>query len=171
MRVSDDAQEIYDGLRRVKIQPDVVTYTHLLAVMERVGRAGEALRIFREGVGSGQLMNQRLDSLWERDISRLSYQLVRVAVDYALGEVLQRFREAQARGEWDDAEAEDLQLITGIDVPKEHEAQHTAQTRQDLALQVLEEYGIGASVDDDNPGVVRVRKEPLLRWLRKEGSR
>ena len=83
---STQALALYHEMGKTGAAPDIITYTNLIALLDRAGGASldDSERVFREGVKAGVLMNPRLDSMFERDVSTLSYQLVRAAVHYSL---------------------------------------------------------------------------------------
>lgn len=158
-----------------RIVPDIVTFTHVISILARHGRHADALVLFSEGCRRKVLMQAALDSLWERDLSRLSYQLVRAAVDFALGEIVADYaaqRKAAAGSK--EPNVYDLVLITGVDfggaarsgVGGKQRPLPSPETRQGLAHLVLRDKGGGGYF---TPGVVggelRVGKEQLRRWL------
>jgi pentatricopeptide repeat protein len=177
------------------IAPDIVTFTVLISLLEKHGRRGDALRLFADGCARGVLMQASLDSLWERDLSRLSYQLVRAAVDYALGEVVRDYNvQLKAAAGSKDPNVHDLVLITGVDsstssspplarggggggqppppppprqpLPLPSASVPSPETRQGLAHLVLREKGGGGYLAPRvAAGVLTVGKEQLRRWL------
>ncbi len=169
------------------IAPDIVTFTVLISLLERHGRRGDALRVFGEGCARGALMQASLDSLWDRDLSRLSYQLVRAAVDFALGEIVQDYTaQVKAAGGSKEPNVHDLVLVTGVDTtvvapprgaggggrpgPKPLPSVPSPETRQGLAHLVLREKGGGGYFTPKAAaGVLTVDKEQLRRWLQ-EGA-
>jgi hypothetical protein len=174
------------------IAPDIVTFTVLISLLERHARHADALRLFGEGCSRGVLMQASLDSLWDRDLSRLSYQLVRAAVDFALGEIVRDYAaQAKAAGGSKEPNVHDLVLVTGVDTTTVAAGSSrggggmgssggqqprqplpsvplvpSPETRQGLAHLVLREKGGGGYFTPKAAaGVLTVDKEQLRRWI------
>ncbi len=168
------------------IRPDIVTFTVLISILEKHGRHAEALRVFSDGVQAKVLMTTALDSLWERDLSRLSYQLVRAAIEYALGELVRDFQQQRkAAAGSKEPNVEDLVLITGVDRPSSSSSSSSPggetrgmaapssrdnpETRQGLACLVLGEKGLTPALEEaGGPGFLRLKETGLRAWLEKQ---
>ncbi|TFJ80571.1 hypothetical protein NSK_007998 [Nannochloropsis salina CCMP1776] len=170
------------------VTPDIVSFTVLISILERHGRHAQALRVFQDGVRAQVLMTTPLDTLWEKDLSRLSFQLVRAAVDFSVGELVADFRhQLKAAAGTKDPDVQDLVLITGSDVrgargagggPRQDGmgkegmgAAHgqVPETRQALARLVLSEKGLlPADEESRKPGVLTVPADVMRQWLCKQ---
>jgi pentatricopeptide repeat protein len=163
------------------VAPDIVTFTVLISILEKHGRHAEALRVFSDGVRAKVLMTTRLDSLWERDLSRLSYQLVRAAVDYTLRELAKDYKvQKKAAAGSKEPNVNDLVLITGVDLrgggkrgavggAAGSSSREDPETRQGLACLVLREKGlVPAGQEVGEAGVLKVPAAGLREWLAKQ---
>ncbi|KAM3571742.1 hypothetical protein VYU27_006221 [Nannochloropsis oceanica] len=163
------------------VAPDIVTITVLISILEKHGRHVEALRVFSDGVRANVLMTTRLDSLWERDLSRLSYQLVRAAIDYTLRELVKEFKlQKKAAAGSKEPNVNDLVLITGVDLRKREKggvatgggnssSRDDPETRQGLACLVLREKGlVPAEQEVGEAGILKVPAKGLREWLVKQ---
>eukprot|EP00624_Nannochloropsis_granulata_P001210 evm.model.NODE_15584_length_8366_cov_32.369232.1 len=164
------------------VAPDIVTITVLISILEKHGRHAEALRVFSDGVRANVLMTTRLDSLWERDLSRLSYQLVRAAIDYTLRELVKEFKiQKKAAAGSKEPNVNDLVLITGVDLRKrgkggaaiggggDSSSREDPETRQGLACLVLREKGlVPAGHEVGEAGILKVPAKRLREWLVKQ---
>lgn len=118
-----------------------------------------------------------LDSMWEKDISRMSYTLIRAAIRYTLKEVLEWFHNEKDKEGADSMQ--DLTFITGIPRPrledptKAVEVDFEPGSKKELALRMLSEQtpSLDPQAPSFTPGSIFVPKEALKLWLEAQGSR
>lgn len=169
----DEATRIYEDMVSRGIRPDIITLTNLITVLTKTGRRDEARDLFSQGVDMGIFLSGgTLDSLWDKDISKLSYQLVKVAAEFCLDQIIQHFCEND--GDRDDIS--NLTIITGVQkrVVEFGGLGSTAvdeESRQAVAAGVLAERlgvdGNGLSWVD-GPGSLVIPAQTLRSFLEKQ---
>lgn len=152
--------------------PDIITLTDVIATLkDNHTRIDE---IFSEAVVRGIVLAQTkvsLDSLWEVDVSSLSFPVARAACRY----VLRRAVDAVNEGE----EAEDLNIITGVATRTPEKSKTGSQSKsktsnkREFLQQVLRDE-FDPPVQSSSPrfaqGTIQIEKLALLEWIKQQNT-
>jgi len=185
LRVADKADEAYEIWNEMCGRgedsddrwstPDIITLTDVLGTLDPKGKKNKQRidDIFREAVKRGIVIREdSLDSLWEVDLSGMSFPVARAACRFIFNRGLQAVREGEA--------VEDVTLITGVGVSHRNApgGQGRGNDEQDRSsgATALREYIRQILRDDFDPpiycsvpqyaaGTVVASKEIMQKWI------
>jgi len=155
-----------------KISPDIITVTDVLGTIERSGNKylwETSDMVFAEAVDRKILLrSDLLDSIWEMDLSGMTFPVAKAACRYALF----RIRRVVQSGEED---AQDVTFITGVGKQRQGNPSESLNDKniagtslREYMQQVLREefdLPIFSTIPKSAPGTVVVKKDMLDKWL------
>jgi hypothetical protein len=123
-------------------------------------------QIFKEAVELGLILRRDgLDSLWEFDLSGLSFPVARAACRFIVFSLLQRTAKP-------DDDFEDLVFITGVGSRHKNGLANTTSLREYIQEVLISDFrpGLNSTIPLRAKGTILVDKNELLSWRRQEHS-
>jgi hypothetical protein len=121
-------------------------------------------QIFKEAVELGLILRRDgLDSLWEFDLSGLSFPVARAACRFIVFSLFQRMAKPV-----DDFE--DLVFITGVGSRHKHGLANSTSLREYIQEVLISDFrpGLNSTIPIRAKGTILVEKNELLSWRRQE---
>ena len=163
-----------------KISPDIITLTSVVTSLERGNKASNKEKIdivFAEAVSRQIVLpSDSMDTMWEIDLSGMSFPVARAACRYILRRLLKVIDEGQSY--------QDLLLITGVgkhhkllrEVKNFEDGEKSQIAKQLEGTTALREYvreilredfqpPIYSTVVESSAGTVTISKEVVSKWI------
>lgn len=150
------------------ISPDIVTVTDVIAALERSSAwRDKSDLVFSEAVEKKILLKEdSLDSMWEVDLSGVSFPVAHTAIRY----VLKRLMEFAQQGGKETLQ--DMTFITGVGLGQKSQRDDVGEegltpvTLREFVRETLRnEYEIYTTIPKFAMGTVVIKKEMLVRWM------
>jgi len=160
------------SISSITISPDIVTVTDVLAALERSPKWRDKSDIvFAEAVNRKILLKEdSLDSVWEVDLSGMSFPVAHAAVRYVIQRLVGQYHTINDHSE---KELQDITFITGVGTSsyrqKDDEmvkAGLVPKTLREFVRETLRnEFELFSTIPKFSAGTVVIKKEMLMRWI------
>lgn len=125
-------------------------------------------KIFKEAVDLGLILRgDSLDSLWEFDLSGLSFPVARAACRFVVTSLLKRI--AKRVGD-DDTVVEDLVFITGVGARHKLGLANTTSLRDYIQEILTNDFrpSLNSTIPTRAKGTILIDKDELRSWIRRQ---